>query len=42
MSVVFLLAALAIALVVVNLLTWTTPEDDHERRFRKYWKDEER
>ena len=42
MTPLILIGLAAMALIAINVLTWTTPEDDHERRFKKYWKDEER
>jgi len=37
-----ILGALALILTAVHVLASPTPEEEHERRFRKYWKEEER
>ena len=43
MTPLILIGLAALALIAVNVLCLPeTPEDDHERRFKKYWKDEER
>lgn len=37
-----LIGLAALALIALNVLCWPSPEDEHERRFRKYWKEKKR
>jgi len=42
LTTLILIGLAALALIALNVLCWPDPEDDHKRRFKKYWKDEER
>ena len=42
MTPLILIGVGALALIALNVLCWPSPTDEHERRFKKYWKDEER